>query len=119
MLVPPAWYEQLAGQMVIAILVVAVLAIVLALCSEADAFVAASMSTLPLLPRLWPSLGRTLPRNRCVGDVRVLDQRCLARTVALLGVVPMFDVPYRAHRRTASDLGFLDMVILGTIRKPS
>lgn len=52
MLVPPAWYEQLAGQMVIAILVMAVLAIVLALRSEADAFVAASMSTLPLLPRL-------------------------------------------------------------------
>ncbi|WP_433202317.1 permease [Nocardia sp. CA-107356] len=51
-LVPPAWYERLAGQMVIAILVMAVLAIVLALCSEADAFVAASMSTLPLLPRL-------------------------------------------------------------------
>ncbi|WP_406278208.1 permease [Nocardia sp. NBC_00881] len=51
-LVPSSWFEQLAGQMVIAILVMAVLAIVLALCSEADAFVAASMSTLPLLPRL-------------------------------------------------------------------
>ncbi|WP_327140601.1 permease [Nocardia sp. NBC_01327] len=51
-LVPPAWYQQLAGQMVIAVLVMAVLAIVLALCSEADAFVASSMSTLPLLPRL-------------------------------------------------------------------
>ncbi|MEV6275982.1 permease [Nocardia sp. NPDC051832] len=51
-LVPPSWYEQLAGQMVIAILVLAVLAVVLALCSEADAFVAASMSGLPLLPRL-------------------------------------------------------------------
>ncbi|MGY2028123.1 permease [Nocardia gipuzkoensis] len=51
-LVPPSWYEHLAGQMVIAIVVLAVLAIVLALCSEADAFVAASMSGLPLLPRL-------------------------------------------------------------------
>ncbi|MGW0249362.1 permease [Nocardia goodfellowii] len=51
-LVPPSWYEQLAGQMLIAILVLAVLAVVLALCSEADAFVAASMSSLPLLPRL-------------------------------------------------------------------
>ena len=30
----------------------AVLAVVLALCSEADAFVAASLSALPLLPRL-------------------------------------------------------------------
>ncbi|MBF6302590.1 permease [Nocardia amamiensis] len=51
-LVPPVWYERLAGQMVIAIVVLAVLALVLALCSEADAFVAASMSSLPLLPRL-------------------------------------------------------------------
>ncbi|WP_194814468.1 permease [Nocardia sp. XZ_19_385] len=51
-LVPPSWYEQLAGQMLIAILVLALLAVVLALCSEADAFVAASMSSLPLLPRL-------------------------------------------------------------------
>ncbi|WP_054811992.1 permease [Nocardia arizonensis] len=51
-LVPPSWYEHLAGRMVLAVLVLAILAIVLALCSEADAFVAASMSTLPLLPRL-------------------------------------------------------------------
>ncbi|MGV9752737.1 permease [Nocardia farcinica] len=51
-LVPPHWYEQLAGQILLAILVLAVLAVVLALCSEADAFVAASMSSLPRLPRL-------------------------------------------------------------------
>ncbi|TQM06164.1 permease [Pseudonocardia kunmingensis] len=51
-LVPPAWMEALAGQLLLAILVMAVLAVVLALCSEADAFVAAALSTLPLLPRL-------------------------------------------------------------------
>lgn len=51
-LVPPVWYEHLAGEMLLAILVLAVLAVVLALCSEADAFVAAGMSALPLLPRL-------------------------------------------------------------------
>ncbi|RBO96613.1 permease [Nocardia puris] len=51
-IVPPHWYEQLATQMLLAILVLAILAVVLALCSEADAFVAASMSSLPLLPRL-------------------------------------------------------------------
>jgi len=44
-LVPPSWYEHLAGQMAMAV-------VVMALCSEADAFVAASMSALPLLPRL-------------------------------------------------------------------
>jgi len=51
-LVPPSWTDALAGRMLLAIGVLAVLAVVLALCSEADAFVAASLSTLPLLPRL-------------------------------------------------------------------
>jgi uncharacterized membrane protein YraQ (UPF0718 family) len=51
-LVPPTWLDALAGQLVLAVLVMAVLAVLLALCSEADAFVAASLSMLPLLPRL-------------------------------------------------------------------
>lgn len=51
--VVPAWvFERLAGQLVVGIAVMALLAVVLALCSEADAFVAASLSMLPLLPRL-------------------------------------------------------------------
>lgn len=51
--VVPAWvYEHLAGHLVLAVLTMAVLAVVLSLCSEADAFVAASLSMLPLLPRL-------------------------------------------------------------------
>jgi len=51
-LVPPTWLASLAGQVVLGVLVMALLAVVLALCSEADAFVAASLSVLPLLPRL-------------------------------------------------------------------
>jgi uncharacterized protein len=51
-LVPPEWTDALAGQLVLAVLIMALLAVVLALCSEADAFVAASLSALPLLPRL-------------------------------------------------------------------
>lgn len=51
-LVPSWMFEHLAGQLVLGILVMAVLAVVLALCSEADAFVAASLSMLPLVPRL-------------------------------------------------------------------
>ncbi|KAA0018546.1 permease [Antrihabitans cavernicola] len=51
-LVPATVYDHLAGHLVLSIVVLAVLAVVLALCSEADAFVAASMSALPLLPRL-------------------------------------------------------------------
>lgn len=52
-IVVPSWmYDHLAGHLILGIAVMAVLAVVLSLCSEADAFVAASLSMLPLLPRL-------------------------------------------------------------------
>ncbi|NKQ53883.1 permease [Amycolatopsis sp. K13G38] len=51
-LVPPSWFGALGDQLVLGVLVMAVLAFVLALCSEADAFVAASLTALPLLPKL-------------------------------------------------------------------
>ncbi|HEU5474406.1 MAG TPA: permease [Actinophytocola sp.] len=51
-LVPREWVNAVGDQIVLGILVMAVLAVLLALCSEADAFVAASLSALPLLPRL-------------------------------------------------------------------
>jgi uncharacterized protein len=50
--VPRSWITTIGDQIVLGIIVMAVLAVVLALCSEADAFVAASLSALPLLPRL-------------------------------------------------------------------
>jgi uncharacterized protein len=51
-LLPPWVFEHLAGHLVLAVVMMALLAVILALCSEADAFVAASLTTLPLLPRL-------------------------------------------------------------------
>ncbi|MDX1889972.1 permease [Mycolicibacterium sp. 050158] len=49
----PAWvFEHLAGNLVVAVVTMALLAVVLALCSEADAFVAASLTMVPLVPRL-------------------------------------------------------------------
>jgi uncharacterized membrane protein YraQ (UPF0718 family) len=51
-LLPPWVFEHLAGNLVLAVVMMALLAVVLALCSEADAFVAASLTMLPLLPRL-------------------------------------------------------------------
>jgi uncharacterized protein len=51
-LIPTSWMAALAGQVLLGIVVMALLAVVLALCSEADAFVAASLSAVPLLPRL-------------------------------------------------------------------
>jgi uncharacterized membrane protein YraQ (UPF0718 family) len=51
-LVPQSWFDVLGNQLVLGVAVLAVLAVVLALCSEADAFVAASLTALPLLPKL-------------------------------------------------------------------
>lgn len=50
--VPNEWMRSVSGQLVLGVLTMAVLALVLALCSEADAFVAASISGLPLIPKL-------------------------------------------------------------------
>ena len=51
--VVPDWLmAQLAGQLLLGVLVMALLAVVLSLCSEADAFVAASLTMVPLIPRL-------------------------------------------------------------------
>ncbi len=50
--VPRSWLDTLGSQVLLGIVVMAVLAVLLALCSEADAFVAASLTTMPLLPRL-------------------------------------------------------------------
>ncbi|WP_307806289.1 MULTISPECIES: permease [Nocardiaceae] len=50
--VPQSVFDTLAGQLMLAIAAMAVLAVVLSVCSEADAFVAASFSTLPALPKL-------------------------------------------------------------------
>ncbi|MDT7713035.1 MAG: uncharacterized protein QOG46_1729 [Pseudonocardiales bacterium] len=51
-IVPASWMASLTGQVALGIVVMALLAVVLALCSEADAFVAASLTAVPLLPRL-------------------------------------------------------------------
>ena len=49
---PPWVFEHIAGHLLIGVLTMAALAFVLALCSEADAFVAASLTMVPLIPRL-------------------------------------------------------------------
>jgi hypothetical protein len=51
--VVPQWvFTHLASHLILGVAAMAALAVVLALCSEADAFVAASMTMVPLLPRL-------------------------------------------------------------------
>ncbi|AQT82536.1 hypothetical protein B1R94_03450 [Mycolicibacterium litorale] len=50
--VPPWVFEHVAGHLLLGVVTMALLAFVLALCSEADAFVAASLTMVPLIPRL-------------------------------------------------------------------
>ena len=51
-LVPEAWLQTLAANAVLSVIALAVLAVLLSLCSEADAFVAASLSQFSLTSRL-------------------------------------------------------------------
>jgi hypothetical protein len=50
--VPRAWLDAVADSPILSVLVLAVLAVVLAICSEADAFVAASLTSFSLTSRL-------------------------------------------------------------------
>jgi uncharacterized protein len=51
-IVPDAWLQSLAGDPVLSVLALATLAVLLSICSEADAFVAASLSQFSLTSRL-------------------------------------------------------------------
>lgn len=51
-LVPERWLQTLADDPVLSVLALAVLAVLLSICSEADAFVAASLSQFSLTSRL-------------------------------------------------------------------
>jgi uncharacterized membrane protein YraQ (UPF0718 family) len=50
--VPPSWIEAVSGIPVLSILVLALLAVILSICSEADAFVASSLTGFPLPAQL-------------------------------------------------------------------
>jgi uncharacterized membrane protein YraQ (UPF0718 family) len=50
--VPPGWLHAVAGQAVLSVLALALLAVVLSICSEADAFVAASLTQFSLTAKL-------------------------------------------------------------------
>jgi uncharacterized protein len=51
-LVPPGIFEHVVAHLIVGVIVMAVLAVALAICSEADAFVASSLTMVPLVPRL-------------------------------------------------------------------
>jgi uncharacterized protein len=50
--VPRSWLDQVAGSLLLSVLVLGLLAVLLAICSEADAFVAASLTQFSLTARL-------------------------------------------------------------------
>jgi uncharacterized membrane protein YraQ (UPF0718 family) len=50
--VPRAWLDHVAGNLLLSVVILGLLAVLLAICSEADAFVAASLSQFSLTARL-------------------------------------------------------------------
>jgi uncharacterized membrane protein YraQ (UPF0718 family) len=50
--VPHSWMQHVGSSLLLSVLLMALLAFVMALCSEADAFVAASLSTIPMVGKL-------------------------------------------------------------------
>jgi uncharacterized protein len=50
--VPPRVFEHVGAHLILGVIVMAALAVMLAVCSEADAFVASSLTMVPLVPRL-------------------------------------------------------------------
>jgi uncharacterized membrane protein YraQ (UPF0718 family) len=50
--VPEHWLQSMAGHLAVSVIALALLAVVLSICSEADAFVAASLSQFSLTSRL-------------------------------------------------------------------
>jgi uncharacterized protein len=50
--VPSGWLDSLAGTLITAVIALAALAVLLSICSEADAFVAASLAAFPMTARL-------------------------------------------------------------------
>ena len=50
--VPPRVFEHVGAHLLLGVIVMAALAVMLAVCSEADAFVASSLTMVPLVPRL-------------------------------------------------------------------
>jgi uncharacterized membrane protein YraQ (UPF0718 family) len=78
--VPAPWLTGLAGHLLAGIVVMALLAVLLALCSEADAFVAASLGALPLLPRLvFLVVGPAVDVKLCALQAGTFGRRFAAR----------------------------------------
>ena len=77
-IVPDWLMEHLAGQLLLGVLVMAVLAVVLSLCSEADAFVAASLTMVPWFPA-WSSSSSARPStsssSQCSRECSVVPSR--------------------------------------------
>ncbi|MFP5308733.1 MAG: permease [Actinomycetes bacterium] len=82
--VPQTIIDTLAGSLLVSVVVMATLAVVLSICSEADAFVAASMSAFPLRARLvFLVVGPAVDLKLIAMQVGVFGRRFAARFVPL------------------------------------
>jgi uncharacterized membrane protein YraQ (UPF0718 family) len=78
--VPERWLHEVAGRQVLAVLALAVLAVLLSICSEADAFVAASLSQFSLTARLvFLTVGPMVDLKLISMQIGVFGRRFAAR----------------------------------------
>jgi uncharacterized membrane protein YraQ (UPF0718 family) len=78
--IPERWLHEVAGRQVLAVLALAVLAVLLSICSEADAFVAASLSQFSLTARLvFLTVGPMVDLKLISMQIGVFGRRFAAR----------------------------------------
>ena len=98
-LVPVAWMEHVGSSLLLSVLLMAVLAFVLALCSESDAFVAAAFTTIPLVGKLvFLTVGPAVDVKLVALQAGTFGRRFAVRFAPLTFVVA---AAHRSRRRAA------------------
>ena len=88
--VPHAWMQHVGSSILLSVLLMGLLAFVMALCSEADAFVAASLSTIPMVGKLvFLTVGPAVDVKLVAMQAGILGRRFAARFAPLTFVVAL------------------------------
>jgi len=82
--VPRSWMQHVGSSILLSVLLMGLLAFVMALCSEADAFVAASLSTIPMVGKLvFLTVGPAVDVKLVAMQAGILGRRFAARFAPL------------------------------------
>jgi uncharacterized membrane protein YraQ (UPF0718 family) len=88
--VPHSWMQHVGSSLVLSVLLMGLLAFVMALCSEADAFVAASLSSIPMVGKLvFLTVGPAVDVKLVAMQAGIFGRRFAARFAPLTFVVAL------------------------------